>query len=181
MARMKVTLGKKNPKDFYIPDYDALMESSKGESIMFFSYHTFHNKKFRQFYGVGTVYRIARGEKYDFVYINFGIEPTHKLTMVSVIDNKARRQILTLKRGQICQVYGVSCKANNTYKKEDGTYAKRLVNVYYAKGLNGWYVPTMLDIKKLPKNEDLVETSDNEDEYVNNTEDILDLFIGDDD
>lgn len=47
----------------------------------------------------------------------------------------------------------------------------------YALGLNGWYVPTMLDIRKMPTNEDLVKPTENEQKFQETMEDILNEFM----
>ena len=128
------------------------------------------------FYGIGTVYRVVKGEKNDLVYINFGIFRDRKTRLVVVYDNHARRQIMTLKRGQICQVYGI-CRYFATDVEINGIKATGVKLGLYASGINGWYVPTMFDIRKMPTNEDLVEPTDKEKDLQETLDDVLNDFL----
>ena len=47
----------------------------------------------------------------------------------------------------------------------------------YATAIQGWYVPTMLDIRKLPINEDLVAPTEKEEEIQSTLEDVLNEFL----
>ena len=134
------------------------------------------HKEYRSFYGIGLVYRVVKGEKFDLVYVRFGTFPNIKTRLVVVYDNHARRQILTLKRGQYCQVYGV-CRYFTSEKEVNGEKLKCIKLGLYAKGISGWYVPTMMDIKKMPINDDLVDPTEKEQEMMNSMEDILDQFM----
>lgn len=181
MAKIKAKLGKWTDKVYWLPNFDGTMQHTKGESLMFFGMELLEGKEVRPFYGIGVVIRVVKGDKRDLVYINFGMRKIGKLRdyytrLVVVSDNHARRQILTLKRGQICQVYGMS----NYYvdkRNIDGENKKVVRLGLYAYGLQGWYVPTMLDIKKMPKNEDLVNPTEWEEEFIEHEEDILDKFL----
>ena len=152
------------------------MEYVMGESLMLFGQQKWHGKSYRLFYGVGVVYRVVKGEKADLVYVRFGCFPSTKARLVVVYDNRSRRQTMTLKRGQTCQVYGI---ARNFRQKlvygSKTTYELRLG--LYARGINGWYTPTMLDIRKMPINEDVVEPSEKEKETMKSFEEVLNEFM----
>lgn len=153
------------------------MEHIYEESLMLFSYSWKNRKRYRLFYGIGTVYRVVKGEKQDLIYINFGLFPDHQTKLVVAYDNIARRQALTLKRGQPCQVYGLCRYYKTEFETEDGRKLKRVRLGLYAKGINGWYVPTMMDIKRMPTNEDIVDPSEKEEELLENFDDVLDSFL----
>jgi len=178
--RIKQHFGKN--KEFFLPDYQGVMECLEGESLMFYGWEEYKSKKYRLFQGIGIVYRVAHGLNCDYVYINFGITPDHPRKCIVVIDNHSRRQILTLKRGQPCQVYGVAMFYKNKKKTKEGNEYDKLEISYYAKGIQGWYVPTMIDIKKTPRNEDISELlnfeEEREKEQSNEFVDVLDLFKG---
>lgn len=172
----KKEIDKKNEEIIVKPTFSGTMEHIKDESLMLFSYSIHEHKRYRLFYGIGTVYRVVKGDKQDLVYINFGIFKETQTRLVVVYDNHSRRQLLTLKRGQICQVYGM-CRYFQTNVKVKGRDAKGVRLGLYAKGINGWYVPTMFDIRKMPVNEDLVEPTEKELEIQETLEDVLDDFL----
>lgn len=180
MARVKVNLGKWTNKQFVLPDFDGTMEHLKGESIMFFGWNELNGRKFRPFFGVGKVYRVVKGDECDLVYVNFGmqgIEREHTPRLVVCYDNHARRQTLTLKRGQHATIFGISRFYTKKITTKSGEQ-KEITNVsLYATGLQGWYVPTMLDIRKMPKNDDLVNPSEWEESIIHEETDILDMFF----
>ena len=93
-----------------------------------------------------------------------------------MFENIARRQILTLKRGQPCQVWGV-CRYFTTDITLNGLKTKGVKLGLYAKGIQGWYVPTMLDIRKMPRNEDIVSPTEKEAKLMGQFKDILDDFM----
>ena len=165
-----------NEEDFSL-NTTGQMEHTMNETLMLFSYSWRNRKRYRLFYGVGTVYRVVKGEKQDLIYINFGVFPENQTKLVVAYDNIARRQVLTLKKGQPCQVYGLCRYYTTEFETEDGRKLKRVRLGLYAKGINGWYVPTMMDIKKMPTNEDVVDPSEKEEELLENFDDILDSFL----
>ena len=165
-----------NEEDFSL-NTTGQMEHTMNETLMLFSYSWRNRKRYRLFYGVGTVYRVVKGEKQDLIYINFGVFPENQTKLVVAYDNIARRQVLTLKKGQPCQVYGLCRYYTTEFETEDGRKLKRVRLGLYAKGINGWYVPTMMDIKKMPTNEDIVDPSEKEEELLENFDDILDSFL----
>ena len=155
------------------------MECLPNESLMLYGWQKFRGKAYRQFYGVGKVFRVVKGEKQDLVYIRFSVLPVMKPRLVVVYDNIPRRQTLTLKRGQSCQVWGICRNFTTEYTdlKTHEEHKKRVRMGLYATALNGWYVPTMIDIKRLPENEDLVQPSEKEKELQKTFEDVLNEFM----
>ena len=169
-------LDKELTEPYVKPVAAGTMEYLYGESLMLFGWQKYHGKKYRPFYGIGVVYRVVKGEKQDLVYVRFGPFNTTKTRLVVVYHNHARRQILTLKRGQCCQVYGV-CRYFTTDIKLNGKDTKGLKLGLYATAIQGWYVPTMLDIRRLPTNEDIVEPTQNEKQYLENMDELLNEFM----
>ena len=114
----------------YIPNAKHILKSIKNESLFVYGYD--NEKQRYNCFGIGTVWKVEKGERVDLVYMNFG-----KITRpILVTHNHARRQIYSLKRGQLAWFYGF-------YKYAEGH--KKLY--LYAKGLQAWYVPKALDIK----------------------------------
>lgn len=163
---------------FVKPVASGPAECMYGESLMLFPDTKHRGKKYRPFYGVGKVYRVVKGDKCDLVYMVFGCFPDIKKRSVVVYDNHSRRQLLTLKRGQICQVFGL-CRYYRTDIELNGKLIKGggLKLGLYAHGFNGWYVPTMFDIKKMPTNEDLVPPTEKEEHYLETLDKVLDEFL----
>lgn len=159
----------KNPQEIDESEISAIaykkpIETIKGESLMLLGFTRHENVTYRMFYGIGIVYRVVKREKEDLVYINFGIFKEHPRRLVVVKDNHARRQLLTLKRGQCCHVYGLCRYYIGLGKEINGERKKELKFGLYANAILGWYVPTMVDIKKMPTNEDIVAPTDAENE-----------------
>ena len=158
------------------PTMDGYMEHLKDELLMLFGYSWNNGKRYRLFYGVGIVYRIVKGDKYDFVLMNFGLFKGKKLRKIVIFENHARRQLLTLKKGQMAQVVGI-CRYGVIDIELKGKPALGQKLFLYGKALQGWYVPTMLDIRRLPINEDLVEPTEKEEKEMEQYEDILEEFM----
>lgn len=113
----------------------VFVKTFRGESLMYLGSMPKYPKH-HWCLGVGTVYRVKKGENVDLVYINFG-----KYTReILVINNHARRQIYTLKRGQLATYYGFY----RMYKNKKG----KVFSKFYAQGFNAWYVPKTMDIKR---------------------------------
>ena len=165
-----------NQEPYVRPVTAGTMEYLYGESLMLFGWQKYRGKKYRIFNGIGIVYRVVKGEKQDLVYVRFGTFNTTKPRLVVVYHNHARRQILTLKRGQCCRVYGV-CRYFTTDIKLNGKDTKGLKLGLYATAIQGWYVPTMLDIRRTPTNEDIVAPTENEKQYLDNMDDLLNEFM----
>lgn len=155
---------------------DALINVARtlyGNTIVRFP---LHHSQFGWF-GIGKVLRISKGEEADLVYVAF--YPTGKgemvdPTMVIVGGNHPRRQLLTLKRGQYAAFYGRCIKVWNEIEI-NGKKATKGVWQFYAYALQGWYVPTMFDVRQSKKdNVDetlFTEMSENETNFLN---DIID-------
>ena len=166
----------KEKEPYVHPVAAGTMEYLYGESLMLFGWQKYHGKKYRPFYGVGVVYRVVKGEKQDLVYVRFGPFNTTKTELVVVYHNHARRQILTLKRGQCCQMYGI-CRYFTDDIVLNGKETKGVRLGLYATAIQGWHVPTMLDIKRLPINEDLVAPTEKEKEIQQTLEDVINDFF----
>ena len=119
---------------FEIPSLDNLLRTSKHESLFVFG-STEDEQDKMICAGIGRVTFIEKGEKFDIVGMNFGRSWSRRIV---VCHNHARRQIFTLKRGQLAWFYG--------YFKVY-TIEKKKRALFYAKGFQGWYVPKMVDIK----------------------------------
>lgn len=176
MKRIKDELNKLNQEEYITPTFAGNMEHLLNESIMLFGYSLHNGKKYRLFYGIGIVYRVVKGDTQDLVYVNFGMFPQQKNRLVVVYENHARRQIMTLKRGQVCQVYGL-CRTYTTEVEINGEKKKGIRLGFYARAIQGWYVPTMLDIRRMPVNEDLVSPSEKEKDLQKTFEEVLNDFM----
>lgn len=125
--------GKKT--NFVIPDISGLMHCTLHETLFVFGCVE-GNKDYRQCIGLGRVGKVLKGDDLDIVYMNFGRRYGRQII---VKHNHARRQIYTLKKGNLAWFYGYY----KVYKKKDGIRE----TVFFAKGFQGWYVPKALDIK----------------------------------
>jgi len=176
MPIVRERLGKWKPKDYIVPTYDGTMECVKGESIMLFGWQEKNKKQYRQFYAIGVVHRVVKGNECDLIFINFGVFKDHRTRLVVAYDNHPRRQVMTLKRGQVCQVYGI-CRYYTTQKEIKGEMKNVVELGLYAKGILGWYVPTMFDIRKMPTNDNLDIPKGDDLEKEEQMVDILDQFM----
>lgn len=112
------------------------------------------------FFGIGKVFRVIKGEEFDLAFIEF--RPTsinnHPLTRTVIVkNNHPRRQLLTLKRGHFCMVYGFAylISREDTDKDNVKKYWKKWQ--LYAFALQGWHTPTMFDIKRMRDNNETDE------------------------
>jgi hypothetical protein len=163
-------------KNYVYPTLNNNMQNVYGESLMLFGTSTHKGKQYRLFYGIGEVYRITKGEKSDLVYVNFGIWKNNRPRLVICYGNHARRQILTLKRGQMCQVYGF-CKF---YKEKVSTKVGDTTGIkmsLFAQSILGWYLPSIMEIRKMPKNSDMVDPTEKEKLAQQKFDDLLDSFL----
>lgn len=126
----------------------------KDECIMLFNDST----NMKQFWAHGKVYKIERGENFDLVNVKCGFNA--RVREIIVTDNHARRQILTLKRGQYGTFYG-QCRIY-IVELENGKKVPKWH--FFAYDIMGSYVPTMFDVKKREKN---IETGE-EVNYIDN-------------
>ena len=167
--RVKVKIGRWSKKEIFVPETDGIMEHIKGCSIMLFGISKVNEINYRPFFGIGMVRRIAKGEEVDLVYINFGGD---QIRQIVCVDNRCRRQILTLKRGQFCSVFGYAKVYSFMGKDKNGNPKERFRWCFFGRALQGWYVPTMVDIRKMPTNEDITPLTDKEENFI----DYLDQF-----
>ena len=162
---MKIMFGKKKGVLFEVPDISNIVKSSKNESLFFLD-KDIEDKNYALCIGVGRVTFVEKGEKLDIVGINFGRKYSRRIL---VYKNHARRQIFTLKRGQLAWFYGIA----RTYYEDE-----KIKLALIAKGFQAWYVPKMLDIKSY----DLETVDELEKENENSMLTFLDdLLKGDDD
>lgn len=126
-----------------IPKIDGVMENFTNESLMLFGSTEFNHHTFRQFYGIGAIMCIKHFERFDKVFVKFGVSAYTRCLLV--FETNARRQILTLKKGQYAQFYGVLRFIQN----EDLSYCKSVYRLMMCcVAMNGWFVPPLLEIKK---------------------------------
>lgn len=116
-------------QEAYIPNAKHIMKTLRGESIFVFGCD---KDKFYTCAGIGTVVKVEHGQELDMVTMYFG----RVSRSIVVKNNHARRQIYTLKKGQLAWFFGM-------YKYYEG--GKKIY--FYAKGFQAWYVPKALDIK----------------------------------
>lgn len=110
--------------------------------------------------GVGTVTAIQKGEEFDLVCMDFGRGFSRE---IFVKNNHARRQIYTLKRGQLAWFYGFM----KSYIQEGRKKAS-----FFAKGFQGWYVPKNMDIIKI-KPDDVDKLTEENESKLNFLDDLL--------
>lgn len=129
----KIRFGKKDTL-FEIPTIDRLPKTPSNECLFILG-TDLTNTKYKMCFGVGKVYGVEHGKDLDVVKLNFGAK-FHRIIYVK--DNRARRQIYTLKKGQYASFLGKirMVKDNDTFK-----------TIMFASGFQAWYVPKMLDIK----------------------------------
>lgn len=144
------------------------------ESLQFFEWGNWNGMPYQTFYGIGVVYKIIKMEKKDLVYVRFSSLPNRQMRMIVLYKNHARRQLATLKRGQICQVYGTCVHYESKVKGKK--YPVHRLGLF-AEGIIGWYVPTMLDIKKIPVNDDIEPPSSEEENLTQDLDSVLDEFM----
>lgn len=129
-------LGNKN-EEYMSPDIRNLVRCFRSETLFIFGVDS-KNTNYRWCLGVGRVCKIKQGESFDILYLNFGRKYAREIL---VQYNHARRQLLTLKVGQLATFYGKF----KFYNDEQG----RKHTVLYAIGLQAWYVPKAMDIKQI--------------------------------
>ena len=115
-----------------------------GEDI---EYKRYPNAGKYGFKGTGLVLKISRGTNFDVILVRFGVM-TARTREIIVIHSRARRQILTLKRGQFADFLGEAVvisedRPDNPYKNK---FVKRLHFTAFA--IRGWYTPKAFDVKK---------------------------------
>lgn len=160
----KISFGEKWGKEFTNPSIQHYIHAMKNETILIFDKRDNDGISARPIIGIGKVMRVYKGEKLDLVYMNFGGKYNKKIV---VFHNHARRQVYTLKRGQLATLYGYI----RFYTENEQTKYSM-----YANGFHAWYVPKAFDIKNYDS--DMLDqlTQENETSML----DFLDNIIGDD-
>ena len=132
----KITLLDPIPREYATPNVKNIVRAFGNETLFVFG-KCKDNDKYRWCLGVGRVVKFIKGENFDLLYICFGVK-YYRETFVQY--NHARRQLLTLKVGQLATFYGKFriTKENNRTK-----------STFYAMGLQPWYVPKAMDIKQM--------------------------------
>lgn len=130
-------LGNKMDEEYVVPDIKNLVRCFRSETLFIFGIDS-ANTKYRWCLGVGRVCKIQQGENFDLVYINFGRNYAREII---VQYNHARRQLLTLKKGQLATFYGKF----KIYRNKDN----EIRTCFYAIGLQAWYVSKAMDIKAI--------------------------------
>lgn len=162
--KVKITLGKYTPKTYQIPDAGELIKHPYGETIMFFGDVLYNQRNVRLVFGIGRVQKISHGNMFDLVYMTFGGDKQRK---IMVQDNKARRMIMTIKRGQLAMFYGYG----RIYVGEnEETGKKKRFWQFFAWGFQGWYIPKMFEVKKMLKEDetDMDDMTIQDEEYMTN-------------
>ena len=133
--------------------------------------------KYHQFEGRGQVIKISRGDKMDIVDVKFGMY--NKIRPIVVTNSLARRQILTLKRGQWADFGGEAKMLKFRTKDGKHTYNQWC---FYAYDIQGHYVPKMFDVKKLQEDIDNGEETNQIDDLTQSKEkfyqDVVDGLFG---
>ena len=168
--QIRVSLGKKyRERYFTLPNLANTLLAPNGESLMYFGQSDETDKKStQQFFGIGMVYRVVHRKEDEYIImVNFSYRMKNNCRWVICSSNQAKRQTLTLKRGQPCMVWGIVKFYGKYIENDKGEQEfKRCVGLY-ASGVQGWYVPTMKDIKKMPKNTDIEISNEGNEEYLN--------------
>lgn len=135
----KATKMAKNGNKWNLPVY-----SKSGEALQFYS----SLKGPVQFSGFGVVHSIQRGENLDVIQVRFGL--INRVREITVHHNQARRQIMTLKRGQYAIFFG---EARLHYKDVETPKGKFKMKywLFMAYAIQGLFVPRISDIKKHDK------------------------------
>lgn len=145
-------IGKYNSKLVKVPTASRVVKVGLGESLILFP--TFEDKRY--FIGWGMIKKISKGEKFDLLYIDFGIG----VSKCFVKSLNARKQISICKKNQYVEVYGLAIYQNSK-KNEIDIVDKRVMNVLF---LDPKYVPLMVDIKRDEKEfEEQIEKMNEED------------------
>ena len=131
---------KKWKKSLYPTCYDYYTYILFGRQIV-------NHRTYRGFWGVGKVVKISKGDKLDIVLVKFG----NRLQNVIASYNHPRRQVMTLKKGNLVTIYGVMGVSLITTNDKDGKPHRHLKRSIYAWGLMNWYVPMVADLRAIGK------------------------------
>ena len=159
MARLRL-----RNKEFTVSDITRIVHNSLYESLIYLGQPM--NDKDRIFcLGVGLVKFIEKGKEFDIVGMDFG---KGFCRHIYVKHNHARRQIYTLKRGQLGWFYGFMKIWHDKEGKPNTSY--------FAKGFQGWYVPKNMDIMRVDTDdfEEMSQENESKLDFIDN------LLKGDD-
>ena len=152
-----------------------LISTINGENV-YLSRHPKNNFLY-QFIGWGFITRIEHGDKFDLVHIKFGYFKKHSRKVI-VYDNKARRQILMLKKGMKVIASGIGVLKRKEINNPVNPKMTWLPYWYLiACDFNYSYTPTAYDLKKLKKDGELEEQDTLETEYKDFYESIIDEML----
>lgn len=151
------------------------VSTNSNETAMIMSgFHTL-----TQFFGPCKVWKIEKGDKFDIIQLQFGLD--RKIRDVLVFNNHARRQLLMCKKGYWILAFGEI----KMYKRENPNNPKQNYRQwqYFAYALWSTGVPLMFDVRKhekeveegIEKNE-FVELNENREQYYDN---IVNEIFGD--
>lgn len=124
-----------------------------------------------QFFGPCKVWSIERGDKFDVIQLQFGLD--RQIRDVLVFNNHARRQLLMCKKGYWIIAFGEA----KMYLRENSKNPKRKFRQwqYFAYALWSTGVPLMFDVKKQAKDieqgierDETVELTEKKEEFYTN-------------
>lgn len=124
--------------------YNIPVYCKYGEDLEFLGGHD--KGRATMFKGMLLPFSIEHGENFDILEGKFGLSGRRRQIIVS--HNQARRQLLTVKIGQYCEVFGEARLYRKEVTKPDGKVVHPTFWGLYAMAINGWYVPRMFDVKK---------------------------------
>ena len=140
---------------------------------------TGYHKSLTQFFGPCKVWKIEKGDKFDVIQLQFGLD--RQIRDVLVFNNHARRQLLMCKKGYWILAFGEA----KMYKRENPRNKKLKYNQwqYFAYALWSNGVPLAFDVRKRQKDidagvekDEFEQLSDNKQEYYDN---IVNEIFGD--
>ena len=153
-----------------------LISTISGENI-YLSRHPKSNTLY-QFIGWGFIIRVEHGDKFDMVHIKFGFFKKHS-RKVMVYDNRARRQLLMLKKGMKVIVSGLGVQKRMEIKNHPLSPKITWLPYWYlmACDFNYSYTPTAYDLKKLKKDGELEEQDTLQTEHADFYEGLIDEML----
>ena len=169
MISAKVRIGKGKGKEFEIPNFSQSAFVGYCSSVIFMGACEIKRKQYRTFLATGVVMKIRKGDNVDLVTIKAGASCINVVASL----NHARRMVMSLKRGHICQVYGY-CRIHYGEWTDKRTKKKRrgFIHRYYAEGFLDWYLPKSAELRAIGEG-DTEELTKNDEEMVElNWEDI---------
>lgn len=169
MGTIRTTLGTKYPKTIAIPNFDCSVEHIANGNLMLLGSVEYRNELYRQFVGFGRLTMIKHSENYDLVHVKFAHNEKSRVIVVS--DNMARRQLLTCKKGWFMSVIGYAKVRKSGYVK-DKEYRRELKYMFYAEAIQGWFVPTLVDIKRNNYALDTTIVEEEKESYINFIDEI---------